>query len=102
MRSNKSPRMSDRDILARDDDIELLRAVANGTIRRAIAGSATSTSTSIFAGHYLEGEHVRLQLQRLAREDLIAMPISGPPSLAPRGRRLLQHANGELAGPPPE
>ena len=98
MRSNKGPRVSDRDILARPDDIELLRAVANGTIRRGLGGS----ETSIFASHYLDGELVRMQLRRMAREDLIVMPISGPPSLAPRGRRLLEYANGEVATPPPE
>jgi hypothetical protein len=59
--------------------------VANGTIRRGLGGSETSPSTSIFAGHYLDSEHVRLQLRRLTREDLILMPISGPPS-PPRGR----------------
>lgn len=54
------------------------------------------------AGHYLDGESIRLELRGLVRDELILMPISGPPSLAPRGRRLLAVANGEIAAPSPD
>ncbi|PZS30756.1 MAG: hypothetical protein DLM61_10010 [Pseudonocardiales bacterium] len=89
---------TDLEILARSDDLELLRAVQKGRVLR----GPTGDDTAIMAGHYLDGDSIRLQLRWLVRDELIVMPISGPPSLAPRGRRLLTVANGEIAAPAPD
>jgi hypothetical protein len=51
------------------------------------------------AAYLIDGEQVRLSMVWLAREDLILMPMSGAPRVAPRGRRLLEIANGEVAPP---
>jgi hypothetical protein len=51
----------------------------------------------LFSTHYLDGSIVRIELRRLAAQDLINMPISGVPTLAPRGWRLLSAANGAHA-----
>lgn len=64
----------------------LLVAVRDG---RVVRGDGAGGDGSLFAPHLLDGQPVRLSLVRLAREDLIEMPISGPPRLAARGRRLL-------------
>lgn len=89
---------TDLEILARSDEVELLRAVQHGRVLRGPAGG----DTAIMAGHYLDGDSIRLQLRWLVRDELIVMPISGPPSLAPRGRRLLAIANGEIPAPAPD
>jgi hypothetical protein len=86
--------MSDREVLERPDDLAMLRAVAAG---RVVRGADGGGQTSLFSPHYLDGRLVRLELRRLAAQELINMPISGPPSLAPRGWRLLSAANGEQA-----
>lgn len=89
---------TDLEILARPDDVELLRAVQSGRVLRGLSGG----ETAIMARHYLDGESIRFQLRWLVRDELIVMTISGPPSLAPRGRRLLAVANGEIAPPAPD
>lgn len=85
----------DADVLATETDIALIRAVAAG---RVVRGS--NASRSVAAPHLLDDQPVRLELRRLAREDLVFVPISGPPVIAPRGRRLLEIANGEVATAP--
>ena len=84
--------LTDQQLLDRPDDIELLRAVVRGRVTRA------DGSTAISAPHVLDGLiPVRPELRRLADYELIWLPISGPPVLAPRGQRLLRAANGEEA-----
>jgi hypothetical protein len=78
---------SDARIAANKPDVALLRAVEAG---RVVRGSGADTS--IFAPHFLDGEPVRLQLRWLAGEQLMEMPISGPPTIAPRGERVLSLA----------
>jgi hypothetical protein len=80
---------TDAQILATDHDMQLLAAVAAGAITRA--------STVVNAPFLLDGTPV--QLRRLAREDLVYAPISGPPSLQPRGRRLLAIKHREYPTP---
>jgi hypothetical protein len=58
---------------------------------------ADGEQTSVFSAHYLDGTLVRIEPRRLAAQDLINLPISGPPTIAPRGWRLLSAANGERA-----
>lgn len=70
----------------------LLQAVAAGRIARDRAGAG--------AAFVLHGDVV--PLRALAREDLIYAPIAGPPTLAPRGARLLAAWRGEEALPLPE
>lgn len=85
----------DADVLANELDIALIRAVAAGRVIR--GGDAPR---SISAPHLLDDRPVRMELRRLAREDLVFVPISAPPVIAPRGRRLLEIANGEVAATP--
>lgn len=85
--------MSDRELLERPEDLALLRAVAAGRVLRGEQGG----ETSVFSAHYFDGRLVRMELRRLAAQELINMPISGAPTLAPRGWRLLSAANGEHA-----
>lgn len=68
----------------------MLEAVADGRVIRGKGGE-----TSIFAPHLLDGEPVFSTLYRLAQDDLVDKPISGPPRLAPRGEYLLAIARGE-------
>jgi hypothetical protein len=70
-------------VLAHDQDMALLGAVAAGRVVR-----GDGDDSSIIAPHLLDGRPVRLALRRLATEGLVHMPISGRPSLAPRGERL--------------
>jgi hypothetical protein len=89
-RANRGPApRSDREILADDFDMMLLRAVEAGQVARA-SGSAVAT-------YLLGGQPVALK--HLSREDLLYAPIGGPPVLAARGRRLLAAARGELPWP---
>jgi hypothetical protein len=81
---------SDREIAANKPDVALLQAVEAGQVVRGTTGVATS----LFAPHLLHGEPVRLQLRWLADEQLLAMPISGPPTIEPRGYRVLELAGG--------
>jgi hypothetical protein len=66
--------------------MQLLAAIADGAISR--------PSSAVNAPFLLDDTPV--QLKRLAREDLIYAPISGMPSLQPRGRRLLAIMHGEI------
>lgn len=89
MRRRGPQSRSDEQILARPDHLALLRAVAEGRVVRGADGGDTTAT----AAHYLDGEPVRMQLVWLQREDLVEVPLSGPPRLAPRGRRLLTIAD---------
>jgi len=79
-------------ILDDGPDIELLRAIAAGRVVRA-EKDGRSGSTAIMAGTFLDSVSVRMNVQFLSDDELVEMPISGPP----RGRRLLAIANGEIA-----
>lgn len=83
-------------ILDDGPDIELLRAIAAGRVVRAETDGRPG-STAIMAGTFLDGVSVRMNVLFLADDELVEMPISGPPRLAPRGKRLLAMANGEIA-----
>jgi hypothetical protein len=100
MRSNRSGQIvADQVILDRAEDMILLSAIAAGRVTRGL----NEISSAITAPHVLDGwDPIRLRLNRLARQELISMPISGPPLLLQRGRRLLAIANGELPAPMPE
>jgi hypothetical protein len=78
-------------VLAHDEDMALLAAVAAGRVVRGEGNDST-----ILAPHLLDGTPVRLWLHRLAGEGLVNMPISGPPTLTPRGERLI--GGGRPAG----
>jgi hypothetical protein len=78
---------TDEELLGNAAVMVLLAAVAAG---RVIRGSGGETNT--WAPHMLDGEPIRLQVRWLADAELVTMPISGPPALAPRGRRLLDLA----------
>lgn len=80
---------SDTEILANEHDMQLIAAVAAGAITRA--------STHVNAAFLIDD--VPVQLQRLAREDLLYAPISGSPTLQPRGERLLAIGRGEPPSP---
>ena len=73
--------------------LRLLRAVAAGRVTR---GARTDHASSPYQ---LDGETVRLNPNWLARQDLITVPLVAVPQLLPRGRRLLQIANGEIPTP---
>lgn len=91
MRSSRRECRGDDEILCHASDLELLRAVAAGAVVRGDQGG----ETSIWAPRVLNGEPVSLiALRRLQRDDLITVPISGPPRLAPRGVALLSRASG--------
>lgn len=78
--------MYDRPLQA--EQVALLAQVALGHVTR-------GESTGIQAPWLLNDESVVLECRWLARGDYIDMPISGPPTLAPRGRRLLAAAIAE-------
>jgi hypothetical protein len=85
MRSSRGgSRRTDAELLATEHVMWLLRAVAAGLVIRGGGGE-----TSLFAPYMLHDVNVRFELVGLNRQDLIRMPISGPPTLAPRGERLL-------------
>lgn len=86
---------SDAEIVAHLDDVALLHAVGAGEVVR-----GRGRDTAIAAPHLWHGVGVRTDLRRLMRDDLIEMPISGPPRLTARGRHVLQVANGEVAPRP--
>jgi hypothetical protein len=67
--------------------------VAAGRVLRGPQGE----SMAIMSAHFLDGDPIRMQLRRLVQEELVMMPISGPPTLDARGRRLLAVANGMIA-----
>ena len=91
MRSNRQlrPRTDDQ-ILSFEPDLELLAAVAAGRVIRA-DNDGEPGSSSVGAPHLLDGAQVRMSLRRLVIDELIAMPISGPPRLEPRGNQILEH-----------
>ena len=82
---------SDAQILAHPEDMALVALVS--------AGRVTRQSTRVNAPYTIDGDPLRMDLRRLARDELIYAPISGPPTLQPRGERLLQVMRGELPWP---
>jgi hypothetical protein len=91
--SRETSHRNDRQILAHDSDVFLLAAVARGLLVRASGSPGTPWM--------LGNDSVRSDLRRLAREDLLLCPFAGttPPTLLPRGVRLLAVARGELPMP---
>ncbi len=83
-------RRSDHDIAGHAGHVALLRAVARGDVVRGCGGD-----TSIFAPYLRDGVNVRPLLVWLARDDLIRMPISGPPRLTSRGQQVLAIADAQ-------
>lgn len=55
----------------------LLAAVADGRVLR----GADGLDEAVNAPYFLEGRSVRLSLRQLARDELVVMPMSGPPRL---------------------
>ena len=94
MRSKRRSRRerSDAEILAHPVDMAILPAVAAGSVRRRSSSGPFGGDSRFLAPYLLDGESVRLPLQWLAREGLLRLPLSGPPELAERGRRLLIEA----------
>ena len=91
-RSNRGlPPRTDQQILDHPSDMWVLACVA--------AGRVTRVSTHLNSGYLLDGDPLTVDLKRLAREDLLWAPISSPPTIAPRGARLLSMAWGELPAP---
>jgi anti-sigma-K factor RskA len=89
-RENRALRpRSDRQILADDYIMGLLRAVEARQVSRASRSAAAA---------FLLGD-MPVMMKNLAREDLVYAPISGSPTLATRGARLLSVARGELPLP---
>lgn len=77
----------------------LLAGVAAGEVTRRDQNAPDDpVSTSVWAPHYWRGVPVRGDLRALRDDELIDMPISGPPRLAPRGEALLKRRR---AGPGP-
>lgn len=77
---------SDEEIRGNDGDVELLVLVAVGAIRR---------GKGIQDLWMLDGRPMTpMRLKTLAGEDLIFLPISGPPRIAPRGLAVLDDAGG--------
>jgi hypothetical protein len=92
-RAHRGPQpRTDRQILQHADDMALLGMVAAGRVTRA--------GTHLNAPYLVDSDPLWTDLKRLAREDLLFAPISGPPTLRPRGVRLLAVAWGELPMPP--
>jgi hypothetical protein len=83
-------------VLANEELMAVLAAVAAGKVVRGDSGA----ETAIYARHMLDGQDVRSEILVLHREELVEMPISGPPRLAPRGVRLLGIIRGEIADGP--
>lgn len=75
---------TDEQIRANTGDLELLVLVAIGAIRR---------GKGIQDPWILDGQPITpMRLKTLAREDLIFLPISGPPRIASRGLAVLDDA----------
>ena len=66
----------------------LLAAVAVGRVYRGEDG----TDLSATALHLLDGRPVRFELRRLADDDLIRIPMSGPPKVTDDGKQILWRA----------
>ncbi len=86
------PPRTDAQILATSDTITLPRAIADGRVER---------GPGAWEDYWLDGAMVNRFLLRLMRSDeLIDLPISGPPKLAARGEQMLR-VEAER-GPSPE
>ena len=68
----------------------MLGAVAAGRVVRGASGCDGSFN----APYLLEGEPVHLLLRWLGGEGPVRLPLSGPPVLSERGRRLLAREVG--------
>lgn len=81
---------SDAEILGHAETVELLRAVAGGRVTRDGPGG-------FFEPYLLDGvELPRHRLRWLAGEDLVDMPMGGPPRLAPRAVLLLKLGSSDV------
>lgn len=89
IRRTPEPR-TDMEILANQLAMELLAAVAGGQVYRGDDG----TDESATAPHLWAGRPVRFQLRRLADDDLIRLPMSGPPKITGYGMGILHQAHG--------
>jgi hypothetical protein len=83
--------MTDEQLASRPDIVALLQAVAEGRVLR----GADGTASGFWAPYLLVGQNVRLMLKWLNARDLVAMPMSGPPHLYPRGERILRSSIGQ-------
>jgi hypothetical protein len=82
VRRERAPRPDD-DIINHPSDMALLAAVAQGLVQRA------DGSKTMGAAHLLEGRPVQGDLRRLRADELIRLPMSGPPTIDARGEQLL-------------
>lgn len=80
---------TDDEILTNTWKMVLLRAISLGQVVRGADGK----STSVNAPWIWNGQAIRLGVRRLRDDELIRMPISGPPTLDVRGSRLLYLAD---------
>lgn len=71
--------------------LRLLGAVAAGEIRRGVDGGDESAT----APHMWGEDLVRWELRRLADDDLIRVPMSGPPKLTDYGTKILARGSAE-------
>ncbi len=85
LRRTPDPR-TDEEILASPNTMDLLAAVAAGRVYRGEDG----TDLSATAVHLLAGRPVRFELRRLADDDLIRIPMSGPPKMTDYGSKILR------------
>ena len=88
---------TDKQLLEDAETIWLLELIAAGRIDRGWNGGGTGI-TDPYVLRVQEPIEART-MYRLAAHQVIEKSISGPPRLAPRGRRLLQIAHGELLRP---
>lgn len=76
---------TDDELLADDRKMALLAAIDRGEVVRGADGEATSVN----AMHFWNGSPIRFAVGRLRDDELVRMPISGPPVIDVRGRQLL-------------
>jgi hypothetical protein len=82
--------MTDEQLASRPDIVALLQAVANGRELRGEDG----TTSGFWAPYLLDGQNIRLTLKWLNARELVAMPMTGPPHLYPRGERIFHRSLG--------
>lgn len=89
LRRTPDPRSAEQ-ILASPAALRLLGAVAAGEIRRGDGGDESAMAPHMW------GEHlVRWELRRLADDDLVRVPMSGPPKLTDYGAKILARGRTE-------
>jgi len=79
-------RRSDAELLDLPRSLELLAAIEAGEVVRGMDGRSTGVTAPVM----WQGWSVRLDVLRLFDDDLVWMPISGPPRLTTRGERVLR------------